>query len=245
MAKQNMLKNLSSNVGALMLVVLAGCSTAPVTTTAPAVETPIAKTEAAAVPPATAAATTTSTTEASTTGVAVAPTVVAKPVVVLASQLQGKFNDGVAALDAGQYERALQSFAAIQIAQPDFPPAYLNAALAERGRGKLDAARTHLDAAVAAGIKDARVYALTGLIERERGQFAAAKSAYEDAIKTDAAYAPAYRNLAVLADLYLHDAALAYHNMEKYVQMTPDDKQASGWLAELKRRAGVKTETAQ
>jgi tetratricopeptide (TPR) repeat protein len=242
MAKLNMLKNRSNKFIALAsAVLLAACADTaikPADSSLPTVATP---------PP-------TSTVDTKAVAamssdknkpIVAVTALVAKPAVVLNAALQSKFDEGVKALDGGQFDRALQSFAAIQIAQANFAPAYLNAALAERGRGKLDAARTQLDGALTAGVLEARVYALMGLIERERGQFAAAKSAYEEAIKLDPNYAPAHRNLAVLADLYLHDATLAFQHMEKYVQMNPDDKQASGWLSELKRRAGIKTEAAQ
>ncbi len=227
MVKPNMLKLLSTNSVVLLLLSLTACVSAPTVTPSRDVD---ATTTTAPTPDVADAATS-----------VVAPAIV-RPIVTLSPSLQRNFDDGVAALNAKQFERALQRFAAVQIAQADYAPAYLNAALAERGLGRLDRARAQLDGALTAGVRDVRVMALMGLIERERGQFLAAKTAYEDAIKLDISYAPAHRNLAVLADLYLHDVALAYAHMEKYIQLMPDDKQASGWLAELKRRAGIKSE---
>ncbi len=64
-----------------------------------------------------------------------------------------------------------------------------------------------------------------------------AKASYLAAIAADDNYAPAHRNLAVLADLYLDEPQLALHHMERYAALVGDDKQVAGWVTELRRRA--------
>jgi len=46
-----------------------------------------------------------------------------------------------------------------------------------------------------------------GATQRMRGQFKDAASSYEQALAADPRYAPAWRNLGVLSDLYLGDRA--------------------------------------
>lgn len=61
---------------------------------------------------------------------------------------------------------------------------------------------------------------------------------YESAIRIDENYAPAHYNLAVLADLYLHDPVLALKEFETYQTLLPEpDKKVNGWIIELQRRA--------
>jgi hypothetical protein len=50
--------------------------------------------------------------------------------------------------------------------------------------------------------------------------------------------AQAHRNLAVLRDLYQGDAAAALPGFERYQALTGEDKPVTGWIADVKQRAG-------
>jgi Flp pilus assembly protein TadD len=71
---------------------------------------------------------------------------------------------------------------------------------------------------------------------RLAGKFPEARAAYEKAIAANSSYAPAHRNLGVVADLYLDDSLTAQNEFETYKQLTNEDKPVSGWIAELKSR---------
>lgn len=78
-----------------------------------------------------------------------------------------------------------------------------------------------------------------GLIRRQQGQFAAAAEAYEQALALVPEHAPTHRNLGVLRDLYLDDPAGAIEPYERYKALTGEDRPVTGWIADVRRRAGI------
>ena len=73
-----------------------------------------------------------------------------------------------------------------------------------------------------------------------RGEFQQAAVAYERAIAADANFAPAHRNLGVVLDLYLGDSARALAELERYQELSGEEKPVSVWIAELRQRTGQK-----
>ncbi len=76
-----------------------------------------------------------------------------------------------------------------------------------------------------------------GLVQRQRGEFAAAADSYARALAIDPQYAPALRNLGVLRDLYQDDPVGALQCFQQYQTVTGEDRPVSGWIAEVKVRA--------
>lgn len=97
---------------------------------------------------------------------------------------------------------------------------------------------------VADASPSAAAYSELGLVLRRQGRFSEARAAYERAIATDANFAPARRNLAVLLDLYLGQSAAALPEFEKYRALTGEDKPVSGWITEVRARTGDKAAPA-
>jgi hypothetical protein len=54
----------------------------------------------------------------------------------------------------------------------------------------------------------------------------------------DPNFAPAHRNLGVLSDLYLGDPERALTELERYKELTGEEKPITGWIAELRQRTG-------
>lgn len=76
-----------------------------------------------------------------------------------------------------------------------------------------------------------------GIAQRQQGQFAAARAAYEEAIALDPAALEPRLNLAILLDLYLGDAAGAQALYQRCRELSPADAaQLDKWLAEIKTR---------
>jgi tetratricopeptide (TPR) repeat protein len=115
----------------------------------------------------------------------------------------------------------------------------LAAARAALDAGRYDEARQLLEAALAVDPANAPALNRLGLANRRLGRLAVARGAYESAIVTDPAHADAERNLAILLDLYLADAASALLHYERYQTLTGGaDTQVAGWVIELRSRLG-------
>src|SRR4029077_7045706 len=78
-----------------------------------------------------------------------------------------------------------------------------------------------------------------GATQSLRGEFKDAAASYQSAITADPGYAPAWRNLGVVEDLYLGDPRSALTSLEQYKQLSGEDKPVSGWIAELRQRLGI------
>jgi tetratricopeptide (TPR) repeat protein len=73
---------------------------------------------------------------------------------------------------------------------------------------------------------------LLAVLLRQQGQFQQAVTLWQQLIARDAKNAQAHKNLAMTAELYLHDKALAIQHYEAYQALTGDPKAAT-WLGIL------------
>ena len=106
-----------------------------------------------------------------------------------------------------------------------------------RRKGELEAAHKLLQDGLMSHSRNPYFLNQLGVYSREMGQFKKAQASYESAIRIDANYAKAHYNLAVLADLYLHDAALALQEFQTYQTLLPEpDAKVAGWIKEIERR---------
>ncbi len=78
------------------------------------------------------------------------------------------------------------------------------------------------------------------LVQRRQGQFTAAAATLEKALVLQPDHAPSLRNLGVLRDLYRDDPAGAIEPYERYKQLTGEDRPVTGWIADVRRRSGVR-----
>jgi lipoprotein NlpI len=85
-----------------------------------------------------------------------------------------------------------------------------------------------------------------GILLRRAGEFAAAESAYRQALETDPQYLLAYYNLGVLLDLYLRrpTEALEYYELYQSSLAEPDQK-VGRWIIDLRRRVGAADNAAR
>lgn len=222
----------STNKALLLALLLAGCQTMP---TPEPVQPETPKTEGSKTEPAVTAETPApDSTGAATTPAAPLPYQANDP--ALSVETQASFDEAVAAMKKGQHDTALAKFAAVRAQSSRYLPAYLNTALILRQQNKNKAALEMVESGLAVRAGDARALSLKGLLLREQGELQQAKASYLLAISSAPNYAPAHRNLSVLADVYLDEPALALRHMEQYAQLTPEDKDVENWLIELRRR---------
>lgn len=136
----------------------------------------------------------------------------------------------------GETTEAELEFGQLAAAYPDFAGPQINIGLLRRKAGNLEAAAQALQVATERNPGSAAAWTELGVTLRMRGQFEDAAAAYRRAIAADPNHAAAHRNLGVVLDLYLDRPAEALSAFERYRELSTEDKQLSGWIAELRQR---------
>jgi tetratricopeptide (TPR) repeat protein len=116
------------------------------------------------------------------------------------------------------------------------PARYGKTELPSADIGKPEDAELRLESIIEREPANAAAWSDLGVSWRMRGQFKEAVEAYERALEADPTYAAAHRNFAVLLDLYVGDTERALAELERYKELSGEDKPVSGWIAELKQR---------
>jgi Flp pilus assembly protein TadD len=219
-----------SKWGVLAVVVLieAACSTTAPVAAAPAAAAPLAAASGADA-------------TASSAPAAPAPATPAAPPPARAT---ADFTRAVELARAGKDEEAQLEFQQIAAGYPSYPGALVNLGILYRKHGDLAKSDQSLQAAVQRDPSDAEGWSELGVTLRMEGKFHEAADAYNKAISVNPQFAPAYRNLAIVLDLYLGDTAAALTAMEHYQELAANDKAVTGWIADLKQRAGKNTAPA-
>jgi tetratricopeptide (TPR) repeat protein len=141
-------------------------------------------------------------------------------------------------MKSGNAGEAELEFKQLAVGYPQLVGAQINLALLQRKANRLDEAEATLKAAVEKNPGSASAWNELGLTQRMRGQFTDAAASYEKSLAADPNFAPAHRNYAVLLDLYLGDPERALTELERYKELTGEDKPITGWIAELRQRTG-------
>jgi Flp pilus assembly protein TadD len=148
------------------------------------------------------------------------------------------FARAVELVHSGKDEEAQLEFQQIAAGYPAYAAPLVNLGILYRKHGDLAKSDESLHAAVQREATDATAWCELGVTLRMEGKFHEAVDAYNQAISAKPDFAAAYRNLAIVLDLYLGDTAAALTAMEHYKDLATDDKAVTGWIADLKQRAG-------
>lgn len=148
-----------------------------------------------------------------------------------------RYEQGIILMQAKKFDEAYQVFSEVAKQYPSLSGPIVNQAIILRGKKNYTAAESLLKGALLSKAKSPYLYNELGIVYRHMGKFESARSAYKAAIKLAPNYDKAHYNLAVLADLYLHDKALAIKEFTAYQALqTPANKVVAAWIKELKRR---------
>ena len=142
--------------------------------------------------------------------------------------------------NAGRDTDAQLELEQFELRYPGYPTPLIDLGLLARRDGRLDQSETALRHASQIDASNPLIWSELGVTLREEGKFKDAHAAYAQALALDPNYAPAHRNLGVLLDLYQGDAVAALAEFQRYKQLTGEDKPVSTWLADLRRRTGVR-----
>ena len=219
-------------VGALVAgVLLAACSSAPPKPTEEPAQ-PVTSAPPAAGKSGTAGAPT------ATPGASGAPGATPPAPVEVTARGKADFDRAVGFMRAGNTTEAELEFKQVALQFPQLSAPYVNLGILYRKTGRLDQSEAALKTAVQRNDANALAWTELGATQRLRGEFPTAAESYEKAIADDPNFAPAYRNLGVVTDLYLGDPERALTAFEKYKELTGEEKPVSTWIAELRIRLG-------
>ena len=151
---------------------------------------------------------------------------------------QADFERAVGFMRSGNNTEAELEFKQVALQFPQLAAPYVNLGILYRKTGRLDQSEDALKTAVGRNDGSAVAWTELGATQRLRGEFPNAAASYEKAISADPNFAPAYRNLGVVSDLYLGDPERALTAFERYKELTGEEKPVSGWIAELRARTG-------
>ncbi len=112
-----------------------------------------------------------------------------------------------------------------------------------RSTASAEEAEKTLQEAVGREPQNAALWNELGVVLRARGNFVAARNAYDKAIELAPQVGAPYRNRGVLQDLYLNSPEAALRDFEQYQQLGGDEKPLASWIAELRQRTGVRPAT--
>lgn len=157
---------------------------------------------------------------------------------VVTARGKADFDRAVGFMRAGNATEAELEFKQVALQFPQLSSPYVNLGILYRKAGHLDQSEEALKIAVERNDGSAVAWTELGATQRLRGEFPSAAASYEKAISDDPNYAPAYRNLGVVSDLYLGDPERALTAFERYKELTGEEKPVSGWIAELRQRTG-------
>ena len=179
------------------------------------------------------------------------------PQLPVSSTLQRQYDAAVSLLEQQDYTAAVTAFQAIIEQNKQLSGPYLNLGLAYWQQALQTSTddelkrQAHINEAEAALTKAASMQqALSplaamhlGMLYRYTGRFEAAKKAYDQAIAEQPQLAQAYKNRAVLCDIYLQDFTCAANSYQRYRDIENiDDEQLNLWIADARRRAGLPSE---
>lgn len=151
-----------------------------------------------------------------------------------------EFRFAVEALRGGNQDLAEQQLREMLEKYPELSgPAYNMAAL-KKEQGDIEQAEYYLQVALERNPHNFDALNMQAHMLREEGKFDQAEQIYQQIINAWGGYAPVYRNMGVLYDLYMGrvEEALVYYRQYNFMLNEPDP-QVHGWIMDTERRLGV------
>lgn len=155
----------------------------------------------------------------------------------ISEELVKAYNQGLNLLKKEKYLEAEQHWQQTAAQWTDFPGVWTNLALSQWHLEQYEPALVSTTKALEIDAEFCPAFALHGLLQRENGQFDAAKQSYEKALVCEPDNPDVPLNLGILYDLYLQDLpqALSYYQQAQQL-LKVDDETLNMWVEDLKNR---------
>ena len=150
-----------------------------------------------------------------------------------------QYGQALQLMKAGRNTDAELEFKQLAVAYPQWSGPQLNLGLLYLRDSRLAEAEAAFKSALEHNPANAVAGNELGIVERRLGKFAEAEAAYQGTIAAEPNFAPAHLNLGVLYDLYLGQPQKALDEFERYIAISGENKQVSGWVVELRKRVGA------
>ena len=166
-------------------------------------------------------------------------------IIEIPDQAAVDFKIAIGLMNQNKLSEALTAFEKMTQSYPELAGPYANIGVIYGRNGDWEKARDALLISSQKNDKNTKVLNQLGLAYRHLGEFKQAEASYYKAIELDASMAQSYLNLGILYDIYMGQFVKASDYYQKYQSLQSEpDRQVAGWIVDINRRAGIKSQIA-
>lgn len=166
-------------------------------------------------------------------------------IIEIPTQAAIDFKIAIGLMNQNKLDDALVVFEKMTQDYPALSGPFANIGVIHSRNGEWEKARDALLISTKKNGKNIKVLNQLGLAHRHLGEFTQAESTYLSAIKAEPNTSQSYLNLGILYDIYMGQFVKASDYYQKYQRLQNEpDRQVAGWIVDINRRAGIKTQIA-